>query len=372
MIDDIDRLVARRETEVAIPSFEVMLARRRARPRMPLAPFVIAAAAAIVVAGAAIGPLREQLASPGAARPAIVAVPAGSRAVSPDGTRIAVTDASAVRVYDATGAALATDAAPGATAAWIGSDGVLVQRGRGGPLEVLSLDGRVTPLGFSPPPTTLSYTSASTDGRLIAAQSGGDVVVASRDGGSLTKLLTGTLVGWDAGGRLVFRYPTGQGGGLGAWTGTTFERIESTALSASASFGQPVPAPDRSATLVASQGDAELVITGSSLRLVASVMPWWTGDHTMLQRLGNTVAEVDVATGVSRATKVVLPQFAAIRAAAGTTVLWTIDGQLHASDLRTGHERALGPVPADAAYQALAGGRLAVVLPAGILFVAPE
>jgi hypothetical protein len=361
MTDDVDRLVARREAEVAVPTFDVVLARRRARRRTAIAPFVIAAALALVVAGAAIGPLRERLAAP---RPAAamtpLQLPGGQVLASPDGQRIAVVGGATVTLHDIGGNELQRWADVTTYAKWLSDgSGLLVQTATS--LLVLESDGRTTRLQLAVSPAVAGYTWLSPDGRTFAADTTAAVFTLDRDGSGPQSVIEGAdhhLLGFDAQSRvLVIDGADARTLGTGGYT-IPLPTIGNPLYEAGAGTS-----PDGTVTLVsmATPADQLIAIADRSARAIPRPIGW-VGPHAFVTRVGGgTGIELwDAATGNHRVLSAI-PNSATLHGTSGTRVLWTAAGVTHVTDTSSGVDRVVPTLPVSAKAQPLDGGRFLVV-----------
>ncbi|HEX6062180.1 MAG TPA: hypothetical protein VF001_08925 [Candidatus Limnocylindria bacterium] len=361
-MNDVDGLIARREHDVAIPPFDALQARRRARRGAPLAPFVIAAAVALVVAGAGIGPLRERLATPGAAASMMpISLPAGQVLASPDGQRIAVIGAASVTVHDTGGRELQrwAIATPYANAKWLSDgSGLLVDTGTS--LVVLESDGRTTRLQLATPPALPGYTWLAPDGRTFASDTTTAVLVLDRDGSTPQTVITGAdhhLLGFDAESRvLVIDGADARALGAGGYT------IPLPAIGNPLYEAGTGASPDGAVVLVAmaTPVDQLIAISGRSARAIPRPVGW-VGPHAFVARAGPGGIELwDAATGDHHVISAI-PNSATLHGTSGTAVLWTAVGVTHVTDTATGADRIVPPLAVSAKAQPLVGGRFLVV-----------
>jgi hypothetical protein len=360
MIDETDRLIARREAAVAIPRFDAVLARRRARRRVPVGPMVVAAAIGIVVAGVAVGPLRERLAGPGpAAAMTPLSLPPGQVLASPDGRQIAIVAGTTVTLHDAGGRELQRWADVTMYAKWLpDGSGLLVQTATS--LLVLEIDGRTTRLQLAVPPAGAGYTWLSPDGRTFAADTTAAVLTVGRDGSAPQTVMAGAdhhLLGFDAQGRvLVIDGADARALGAGGYT-IALPAIGNALYEAGAGAS-----PDGTVALVAMATPVDQLIAIADHTARAIPRPTgWVGPHVFVARVGGGGIELwDAATGDHRAISAI-PNSATLHGTSGTRVLWTAAGITHVTDTSTGTDRIVPTLPVSAKAQPLQGGRFLVV-----------
>ena len=376
-MDEIERLVARREADLAVPSFETVLARRRLR-RAPLTPLVIAGAVVLIVLGAGIGPLRERLAAPGpaGATAAALALPAGQVLVSPDGARIAVVGNATVTLHDPAGAQVRAWQAATAYAKWLpDGSGLLVQTRAtipgGAALLVLEAEGGTTRLSLAVPPANAAYVWLSPDGRTFAADAAAAVVTVGRDGAAPQTAIAGAdhrLLGFDRSGRvLIIDGADARALGPGGYT---------VALPA---LGNPLyeagagASPDGTVTLVAMATPVDQLIAVSDGTARVIPRPFgWLGPHTFIARVGGGALELwDAATGAHHPIGGI-PAAATLHGTSGSAVLWSAGGTTHVTDAASGSDRIVATLTPAAKAQGLAGGRFLVVDGETRLVLAPE
>ncbi len=364
MSEDLDRLIARHERGAAVPAFDAVLD-RRSRRRRGIGPLVVVAALAIVVAGFAIGTVRERLATPGpsVAAVTVLTLPSGQVLASPDGQRIAVVGPTIVTVHDQGGREL--QRWPGATAyaRWLpDSSGLLVQTpATGSPsLLVLETDGRTTRLALAVPPAAAAYTWLSPDGGSLAADTGTTVVTLGRDGATPQAVITGAdhhLLGFDRAGRvLVIDGPDARALGTGGYT------VPLPTLGNPLSESGTGASPDGTVTLVAMATPVDQLIAIADHAARAIPRPTgWVGPHMFVARVGGGGIEWwDAATGDHHVISAI-PNSATLHGTSGPRLLWSIAGVTHATDVSTGVDHIVSPLSVSAKAQPLAGGRFLVI-----------
>ena len=361
----VDELLARAPRAPSVPPFEHVIARAQSRSR--LLPLLLVAGLAALLVVIVVRP--EQGGSPVASAARAIDIGAGVALAAPAGDVIAVTDASSTRIVDPDGATVAASNAVLRYPRWLpDSSGLvgIVDRANAGvdvrlPLAVVERDGRVSLLGMDVPATSLAYLSISADGRSIALQDGAAVLMIDRGGGGARTIANGTLVGWDAQGRVLVR----DGASVVAVVPTDGSRH----ILATAGVPARVEArlsPDGSAAIVVGPGAAFSVQAAELVPLPASVSSTqWSGARELLgRRPSGQLFAYDVRSGAERGLVASLTDegWSALRSVSAGVAVWfrAAAGEAHLVDLATGGERVVAGLSATSTFQPLADARFLV------------